>query len=641
MGIHSRLIRGSGCEGLDWLFCQIFGCHGNCCPARPREQVRNTDNHPRQIEYRLRQQERGVRDREVELEHDEGDEGNEQREASEAAHRALYSDENGREQERGNDGEVDRAVDRDNEVHDILVHEQGEELEEQLAEEEDEGEHEKADRRPELAPGQGEEHEADYQDQHRDSAEDPDDQAGHRQGGHDISGPGRVAGNSELREDDERREQTSDDEQGAPGDALVSSMNHAANLRASGAQSVRCVPRREKQPHLDPIDHLSCQNHPMAIEFGSSPRSDIGIEWELECVDHTSGELSPAAPEILAALAGDDDSFPQITKELLTNTVEIVSGPHDRVKDAVADLTGMIDRVREVTDPMGVDLMCSGTHPFSQWFQQHVSPGSERYATLIDRTQWWGRQLMIWGVHMHVGIDDRAKVLPIVNGLLSYYPHFQALSASSPFWVGEATGYASSRAMLFQQLPTAGLPPQLTQWESYEEYVDDLTHVGVIDDYSELRWDVRPSPKWGTVELRFCDGLPTVEEVASVSALAQCLVEEMSTRLDNGEQIETMQPWFVRENKWRAARYGMEAIIITNSKGDETLVKDDTVALLARLEPIAERLGCTDELNGITTILDRGASYQRQLGVAADNGGSLKAVVASLVSELRDGVGGR
>jgi carboxylate-amine ligase len=376
----------------------------------------------------------------------------------------------------------------------------------------------------------------------------------------------------------------------------------------------------------------------MDIEFAASERSTVGIEWELACVDHASGELTPAGPEVLARLDDPQDTLPQVTGELLTNTVELVSAPHHRVSDAVDDLRRMVERVTEVTEPMGVDLMCAGTHPFSQWFQQEVTPGKERYATLIDRTQWWGRQMMIWGVHMHVGVDDPRKVLPIINGLLPYYPHFQAISASSPFWAGEATGYASSRTMLFQQLPTAGLPPQLEEWHDYEKLVADLTHVGVIDDHTELRWDLRPSPKWGTVEIRFCDGLSTSAEVASVAALAQCLVEELSRALDRGEELPTLQPWFVRENKWRAARYGMEAIIIQDAAGNETLVTDDLRAILERLTPIAADLGCVDELWGVERILDGGASYQRQLKVAAETGGSLKAVVASLTAELRHGL---
>ncbi|MCU1571242.1 MAG: carboxylate--amine ligase [Naasia sp.] len=376
----------------------------------------------------------------------------------------------------------------------------------------------------------------------------------------------------------------------------------------------------------------------MAIEFGRSARSDLGLEWELALVDHVSGDLAPAAPEILASLDLTDESgFSRITAELLTNTVEVVSGVHQTVRGATEDLEETIGRVRDLAEPLGVDLMCAGTHPFAQWTQQRVTD-KERYATLIDRTQWWGRQMLIWGVHMHVGVDDREKVLPILNGLLAYYPHLQALSASSPFWSGEATGYASNRALMFQQLPTAGLPPQFSTWGEYESMVGDLLHVGVIDSVDEIRWDIRPSPKWGTIEVRACDGLSTVQEVRAMSALVQCLVEDLSGQLDRGIVPPTMQPWFVRENKWRAARYGMETILVQNAAGDERLVRDDTRDLIARLDPIAERLGCIEELHELDVILDRGASYERQLTVAARSGGSLKAVVASLVAELRDGI---
>ena len=373
----------------------------------------------------------------------------------------------------------------------------------------------------------------------------------------------------------------------------------------------------------------------MEIEFARSDRSSIGIEWEIACVDHASGELTPAAPAVFAAL-GTSGTFPHVATELLTNTVEVVSDVHDRVSDAVDDLATTIEAVREVVDPLGVDLLCAGTHPFSQWFQQEVTPGKERYATLIDRTRWWGRQMMIWGVHVHIGIERREKVLPILNGLLAYVPHFQALSASSPHWVGEATGYASNRALLFQQLPTAGLPPQFGAWANYEEMLGDMTHTGVIDHFSELRWDIRPSPKWGTIEVRVFDGVSSVREVAALAALVQCLVEEFSEHLDRGEDIPQLQPWYVRENKWRAARYGMDAIIIQDAAGNECPVQEDTRRVLARLERIAERLGCLEELRGVARILERGASYQRQLAVAADHAGSLKAVVGHLVSELRD-----
>jgi carboxylate-amine ligase len=375
----------------------------------------------------------------------------------------------------------------------------------------------------------------------------------------------------------------------------------------------------------------------MAIDFARSERSTLGLEWELAIVDHATGELVPAAPEILASLSVEaQNGSSKLASELLTNTVEVISGVNRTVPEGVADLVRTIEVVREETDRRGLDLICSGTHPYSKWEDQQVT-SKERYVTLIDRTQFWGRQMLIWGVHMHVGIDRADKALPILDALLTYYPHLQALSASSPFYAGEATGYASTRAMLFQQLPTAGLPPQLDTWTEYESLVEDLTHVGVIDHWDEIRWDIRPSPKWGTVETRACDGPPTTLEVGALAALVQCLVDDFSERLDAGERLPTMQQWFVRENKWRAARYGMDAIVIVNSAGDERLVEEDTRDLIVRLEPVADRLGCLAELHDLERIIQQGASYERQAIAAAAAGDDLRAVVRSLATELRDG----
>ncbi|GAA1443380.1 glutamate--cysteine ligase [Leifsonia poae] len=375
----------------------------------------------------------------------------------------------------------------------------------------------------------------------------------------------------------------------------------------------------------------------MQIEFSESERSTVGIEWELALVDASTGDLVQIAQEVLQELGTDGEEHPQITHELLLNTIELVSRVHHTVPDAITDLQELIGLVRTVTDPLGVELMCAGTHPFAQWYDQKVTP-NERYDRLLDRTQWWGRQMMIWGIHVHVGIDDRDKALPIVNGLLTYYPHLQALSASSPFWGGAKTGYASNRALMFQQLPTAGLPWQFGSWTNYEEYVQDLVTTGVVTDHSEVRWDIRPSPQWGTVEMRACDGLSTADEVGAVAALIHCLTDRMSQQLDDGVEPVTLQPWFVRENKWRAARYGLDAEIIVAPDGSERLVSDALRDLVVDLAPVAERLGCLAELETVDVILRDGASYQRQLAVAEANGGSLQAVVSSLTHELRDGL---
>ncbi|SIN71728.1 glutamate--cysteine ligase [Agromyces cerinus] len=378
----------------------------------------------------------------------------------------------------------------------------------------------------------------------------------------------------------------------------------------------------------------------MAIEFARSARSSVGLEWEIAIVDRTTGELASVAGQVLDALdAGSEgEHHPFITSELLTNTVELVSDVHETVAGAVADLEHQLGEVRAVIDEIGdYDLICSGSHPFSQWYDQHLTD-KPRYHKLIERTRWWGRNMMIWGVHVHVGLDDRDKALPILDGLLAYLPHLQALSASSPFWAGVDTGYASNRALMFQQLPTAGLPYPLADWPAYERYVDDLVRTGVIDDHSEVRWDIRPSPKWGTIEVRVCDGLSTAAEIAAIGALVQCLVEWMSTRLDEGGTLTVLQPWYVRENKWRAARYGLEAEVITDVAGTERPVADDLRELLTTLAPIAERLGCGVELQQVRAMLDSGASYARQLRVAEAAGGDLKAVVAHLARELRDGI---
>jgi len=372
------------------------------------------------------------------------------------------------------------------------------------------------------------------------------------------------------------------------------------------------------------------------IPFARSERSTVGIEWELALVDVDSGDLRQVAQTVLDTVSPDGSEHPRIKQELLLNTVEIVTGVCRTVREAGDDLERAQAELRRVTDPLRVELMCAGTHPFARWTNQKVTD-KQRYATLIDRTQWWGRQMLIYGVHVHVGIEDRDKVLPILAAMLAYYPHLQSLSASSPFWGGKDTGYASNRALMFQQLPTAGLPFAFERWSELEAYTADMLHTGVIDEFSEIRWDLRPSPRLGTLEMRICDGASNLSEVLALAALTHCLVEQFSTMLDAGEPLPRMQPWFVQENKWRSARYGMDAIIITNARGDEELVADAVERLLVDLAPVAARLGCTTELAGIRTILRKGAGYQRQRAVARRNGGELGPVVEALVAEMRAG----
>lgn len=376
---------------------------------------------------------------------------------------------------------------------------------------------------------------------------------------------------------------------------------------------------------------------PVAIEFAKSERATVGLEWELMLADPESGELLPAAEDVLNAINHrDDNERYTITGELLTNTVEVTSGIGKDVKQAISDLADAISALRKETDARNIELLSAGSHPFAQWFNQSVSDKT-RYHKLIQRTQWWGRNMMIWGIHVHIGVEDQNKVFPIINALSIYLPHLQALASSSPFWAGEKTGYASNRALVFQQLPTAGLPWPLNDWSEFESYLDDMINTGVMDSVGEVRWDIRPAPKWGTIEVRACDGVSTLSELAAIAALTQALVEEMSRALDRGETLDRLQPWFIRENKWRAARYGLDARIITDSSGTERLVSEHLQELVERLSPVAESLGSKDELLGVNRIIELGTSASRQLAVAKANDGDLKKVVAHLIGEFRDG----
>jgi carboxylate-amine ligase len=297
------------------------------------------------------------------------------------------------------------------------------------------------------------------------------------------------------------------------------------------------------------------------------------------------------------------------------------------------DLRETLTPARQIVRDRGMELFCAGTHPFARWSAQKLTD-APRYAELIKRTQWWGRQMLIWGVHVHVGIASAAKVMPIMTSLLNYYPHLLALSASSPCWGGDDTGYASNRAMMFQQLPTAGLPFHFQKWAEFEGFVYDQKKTGIIDHMDEIRWDIRPSPHLGTLEVRICDGVSNLRELAALVALTHCLIVDLDRRLDAGETLPTMPPWHVQENKWRAARYGLDAVIILDAESNERLVTDDLPGLLNRLEPVAKSLHCADELASVADIWRLGASYQRQRRVVEEHDGDLRAVVDALVGEL-------
>jgi len=374
------------------------------------------------------------------------------------------------------------------------------------------------------------------------------------------------------------------------------------------------------------------------IDFGSSQRSSLGVEWELELVDLQSRQLASGSNEILAEIpAAADPVTPKAKHELFQSCVEINTGVCATVAEAREDLSDTIKQVTHSAARLGLGVMCSGSHPFTNWDTQQITENT-RYAMLVERNQRLARQLQIFGVHVHVGVRSADKVMPIVNALTQYVPHFLALSASSPYWIGQDTGLASYRSKIFEALPTAGLPDHLPGWRDFENYVEGLLSTQAIQSTREVWWDVRPHPQFGTVEIRICDGLPTMEEVCAVAALAQSLVELLDVQLDQGYRLPDPSTWVVRENKWRAVRYGTDARIVVDNVGTIRPVRTAVLELVDDLMPTARRLQCEEELSIVPRILDVGASYQRQRAVAAANGGDLSTVVDSLLDEMRGGL---
>jgi carboxylate-amine ligase len=368
------------------------------------------------------------------------------------------------------------------------------------------------------------------------------------------------------------------------------------------------------------------------IVFHGSERPTLGVEIEVQVVDE-SGALATdtAATKILADLRGE----PGFKHELLECTIEVITDVCPTVEAARRELRDKVDTLIEVADGYGYRIISSGTHPFSAWTDQTVSP-DPRYHRLIEDCQWTARRLLIFGVHTHVGLRTGEEAIAVGNSLATFIPHFLALSTSSPFWQGRDSGLSSIRSKIFESLPTAGLPYQMANWGQFQRFMRTLIGAGTIRSIREVWWDIRPHPGFGTLELRICDGISSLREMASIVALSQCLVVWLAERYNSGLDMFEHHAWTIRENKWRAARHGLEAEIIRDEEGNVMSLRRSISDVVERLTETAERLGCSEELQGIYEILERGTSATRQREVYRDTG-DLSKVVDLLVEELKSG----
>ena len=370
----------------------------------------------------------------------------------------------------------------------------------------------------------------------------------------------------------------------------------------------------------------------MKITFNGSPDPTLGVELELQLLDPETKNLVSGAPRILERTEGDGHVKP----ELIESTIEINTGVCPDVAAVRRDLNGRVGRLLALCDELGYEVASAGTHPFAEWSEQRVT-ARERYTMLVDRCQWPARRLMIFGLHVHVGVASGEKALAVFNALTTYLPHLLALSASSPFFSGLDTGLTSCRVKLFESLPTAGLPYRLLNWGEFQRLMTTLVNARAIESIREVWWDVRPHPDFGTVEVRICDGLPTLDDVVAMTAMIQALVVWLGEQYDEGSYLPVQRYWIVRENKWRAARWSIDADVIVDEDGRLERLSDAVEALLESLGPVADRLGSRRELDRVGAILRNGPSYRRQLRLYEETG-RFTAVVESLVREFRESV---
>jgi carboxylate-amine ligase len=375
---------------------------------------------------------------------------------------------------------------------------------------------------------------------------------------------------------------------------------------------------------------------PTSIEFTRNDRPTVGVELELHLVDAETGDLVSASNELLAVLGEGhpDGEHPKAKHELFQSTIEIITGICETPEEARADLQATLDELCATAEPRGIRIVSSGTHPFAIARSQNISP-NPRYHALVEAMQWPARRLLICGLHVHVGVRDGERAIFIINELQRHLPLFLALSSSSPYFEGEDSGLASARSKVFESLPTAGLPPQLSDWVDFEAFMSTLLDSECISSIREVWWDLRPHPEFGTIEFRMCDSTPTLREAAALAGLAQTLVAWCDEQLDTGVLPPPPREWTVRENRWLAGRYGIDARLIVEDTGRPIRrpIRELVRELVDQLRPAALRLGTGAELDEVLSITEHGSGTERQRSVV-EGGGTLTDVVHHLADEL-------
>lgn len=361
----------------------------------------------------------------------------------------------------------------------------------------------------------------------------------------------------------------------------------------------------------------------------------LGIEEEFQIVDPQTRELKSHVSEILdegVMLLGE-----KIKPEMIQSMIEVGTGVCANIQEARTDITNLRAIIAGLAKKKGMGIVAASTHPFSKWSEQEIYDG-DRYKLLVDELQMVARSLLIFGVHVHVGIPDLERRIQIMNAARYFLPHILAMTTSSPFWLGHNTGLKSYRSEVFKKFPRTEVPDHFESYAQYEAYVNLLIKMNCIPDGSKIWWDVRPHYKFPTLEFRVCDIPTRVDDTIAVAALFQAIVAKLHVLTDSNLGFRIYHRRLILENKWRAIRYGLDGKLLDLGKQKEVPVKDLIHELLEFIDDVVDPLGSRKEIDHVHTMLERGTSADEQLRVYEETGGDFNAVVDMLMKNTLENV---
>jgi carboxylate-amine ligase len=361
----------------------------------------------------------------------------------------------------------------------------------------------------------------------------------------------------------------------------------------------------------------------------------LGIEEEYQIVDPETRELRSYITQILEP--GRMILREQIKPEMHQSIVEVGTRPCRTISEARAEITHLRGTIAGLAARHNLKIVAAGTHPFSSWMTQEITP-YERYDQVVGEMQDAALQLLIFGMHCHIGMPSNHVAIELMNVARYLCPHLLALSTSSPFWMGRKTGFHSYRSVIFSGFPRTGTPPTFASAGEFERYIELLISTGCIDNGKKIWWDLRPHPFFGTLEFRVCDIATRVEECLALAAMMQAVIVKFYMMFEQNTTFRVYRRALINENKWRAQRYGLTAKMIDFGKRSEVETKALVHEMVALVDDVVDMLGSRKEVEYLLHIAEHGSSADRQLRVFEQSGGDLKAVVDNLIAETMEGV---